>query len=79
MLKATAVPPRWTPMKLQMPDNTTAVRGRSDLRVNDRGDGIGRVVKAVDKLERQGKPQKQEKDQQPSSRRAFQERQASHT
>ncbi len=31
MLKATAVPPRWTPMKLQMPDNTTAVRGRSDL------------------------------------------------
>ncbi len=31
MLKATAVPPRCTPMKLQIPDQTTALRGSSDL------------------------------------------------
>ncbi len=31
MLKATAVPPRSTPRKLQKPDQTTAFRGPSDL------------------------------------------------
>jgi hypothetical protein len=29
MLKATAVPPRCTPRKLQIPDSNTAVRGRN--------------------------------------------------
>ncbi len=51
MPKATAPVDVRTPIRFQQPDQTTAIRGFKAMGVDDRRDGVGRVVEAVDELE----------------------------